>query len=503
MKQVFFLIAFVVCAETASCQGGGFNRLYSFSDNYASIFYNLALNSDTFMVYGGAYIDASLPYEGIVLASLDTFGSLLDQSFYYLPDDDMLAEPGFDIIKLQDGGYAAVGTLFYDRTAYLTKFSHAGEVVSNKFYSLKNTYTMWPRHLIELNDGGFLMGGFAQRYDYTHDNFVKHIGPAGNQIWSETYGTGSDSDAMRSFIKTDDNTFVIGGGKYAHYNASTNWTKSRIYAIDSLGNIKWDWYGPVDQEGAVYGLHKTADGGWIYLTPTNEPNPIPDPVETYVSHIKVVRRDSAFNLLWERTLSPVSSYWNSAGDLEATPDGNWVATGWWLSDTYKTCFYKISDQGDSLWCTCLTPPDNTEGVVEPGGIIVLPSGSTICTARYDKYVPGPAKTYGWLIKVDNDGCVDTLCELSAVLSPPPALSQKVLAYPNPATSKIVIASDLPFKRQTGWYFFDVFGRVLRSGIVDFETKNIEIDLGGLAEGLYFWQVTTPDGLKANGRFLKI
>jgi len=315
---------------------------------------------------------------------------------------------------------------------------------------------------------------------------------------------------MRSFIKTDDNTFVIGGGKYAHYNAPANWTKSRIYAIDSLGNIKWNWYGPDDQEGAVYGLHKTADGGWIYLTPTNEPNPVPDPVETYVSHIKIVRRDSVFNLLWERTLSPVSSYWNSAGDLEATPDGNWVATGWWKLDSiqsngnsvFKACLYKISDQGDSLWCTCLNPEEAINGLVDPGGVVVLPSGSTVWACRYDKYIPSPAKTYGWLIKVDNDGCVDTLCELSSILNPPPVALSKAFVYPNPATTEINIASDLPFENYSVWSVFDAFGRTMRSGNTDTQARSIKVDLAGLAAGVYFWEVKGQNGQVWSGKFVK-
>jgi len=148
------LIAFAVCAKTVCCQGGGFNRLYSFSDEYGTHFSNITLTGDTLAVYGAAFTDSSLPYIGITLALLDTFGSIFNKYFFHTQHDHMMADPGYDIIRLNDEGYAVVGNLFYDRTAYLTKFNHVGEVVSNKFYSLKNTYTMYPRHLIQLTDGG-------------------------------------------------------------------------------------------------------------------------------------------------------------------------------------------------------------------------------------------------------------------------------------------------------------------------------------------------------------
>jgi hypothetical protein len=344
------------------------------------------------------------------------------------------------------------------------------------------------------------MGGNYNK-NYASYLFIKRISPTSQEVWTKEYGTPTDYEFMTSFIKLDDSTFVAGVGKSPIYIGQDDWTRSRIFAIaPKLGLVKWDWLGPLNEEASVHGLHQTPDKGWIYLTQTYEPNPIPDPVETWVAHIKVVRRDSAFNLLWERTLSPTASYWNSVGDLEATPDGNWVATGWWLSETYKTCFYKISDQGDSLWCTCLTPPDNTEGVVEPGGVVVLPSGSAVCVARYDKYVPSPAKTYGWLIKVDNDGCVDTLCELSAVFSPLAQSSVKV--YPNPAVSYVKILFDSYFPRQTTWTVFDAFGRSVRNGNIGLEVNSLEIDLAGLPNGLYFWEVRAPNGQSWSGKFVK-
>ncbi|MCC7506496.1 MAG: T9SS type A sorting domain-containing protein [Saprospiraceae bacterium] len=307
---------------------------------------------------------------------------------------------------------------------------------------------------------------------------------------------------MNSFIKIDDNTFVVGGFKSPIYQTGQfAWSRSRIFAVDSTGSIKWDWLGPLNEEGLVCGLHRTADGGWIYLSTTNEPNPDPDPSETHLGHVKVVRRDSAFNLLWERVLSAHKSYYNQPNDLVATPDGNWVASGFWFADTlHQPCFYKLSDQGDSLWCKCFLPPDGSMGNSSLGGMTVLPSGSVVLALRYDRYGPGPSQTLGWLVKIDNSGCMDTLCQLSRLFSPPPPAPVDVRVWPNPASQEVFFdCASCQQNRAGAIVVYTPAGQLIWQGTLAGANPPAVWPASQTAPGLYFYQVIFEGQPLASGK----
>ncbi|MBL7809023.1 MAG: T9SS type A sorting domain-containing protein, partial [Saprospiraceae bacterium] len=89
---------------------------------------------------------------------------------------------------------------------------------------------------------------------------------------------------------------------------------------------------------------------------------------------------------------------------------------------------------DTLWSVRLKAPPGFEGTAYPGGMTVLPSGSVVWALRFDRFSPGPPQSFGWLIKVDNDGCVDTLCQLSSIAPEPLATPLRV--YPNPAQTSV-------------------------------------------------------------------
>jgi hypothetical protein len=208
-----------------------------------------------------------------------------------------------------------------------------------------------------------------------------------------------------------------------------------------MGLMKWEWFSPLNTEVGALGLQKTEDNGWIYMTATHE---IVSPDKTG-NRIKVVRRDSSFNLIWEKVLSPLGPSVNRIGDLVPTPDGNWVASGTWAyktgpgqdNITFYNCLVKLNGQGDTLWTIRLRAPMDYDGIPSPGGMTVMPSGSVVWALRYDRYEPLPAQSFGWLIKVDNDGCVDTLCQTSGLLPElPRAETAHLLVYPNPASTQV-------------------------------------------------------------------
>jgi hypothetical protein len=306
MKHIlFFIFLKFHCLLALGQAGGGFSHLYSLGDNanFGSHFSDVLIIGDSIKAFGSTYTTNSVPYLGGVLATFDTLGNLEDRKLFRFPNDHMLTSDGNNIVQRKSGGYAGISNLLIGRQVALSIFDEAGNILSNKGYGVKNILTLFARRVLEMPDGGFLIGGFVQTLDYSMDNFIIRINPAGHVIWSNIFGETSKDDILLSIIKTDNNNYVIGGGRSTPplTPLTESWGKSWIFAIDSMGLIKWEWFSPLNAEVGALGLQKTEDNGWIYMTATHElvsPN-------TTGNRIKVVRRDSSFNLIWEKVLSPL------------------------------------------------------------------------------------------------------------------------------------------------------------------------------------------------------
>jgi hypothetical protein len=493
MKNLpFFML--LICSAWSVCgqnSGGGFHFAYNLSSqsNWGTRFSNVIFAKDTLWVLGNIYTSESVPYEAITLAKFDTFGSYLDQAYYFLSNDDILIAEGNDLILLQNGNFASVGTTFAGHQASLTTYNDDGQPTVNKLFGINGALTLFGRRLLEVKSGGYLLGGVYQKSDYTTKGFIKRIHPSGNQIWSLTYGQAGQDDMVQSLISIDNNTYLVGGMHASPPNTPIPqlWGQSWIFAIDSMGLIKWEWTGPVNDEVGVLGLQKTGDNGWVYLTSTTEIIS-QDEVGTYM---KVVRRDSALNLVWERTISDLGPTINRFGDLVSTPDGNWVASGTWVYRTgpgqddviFYNSLYKLNDQGDTLWSVRLKAPPGFEGTAYPGGMTVLPSGSVVWALRFDRFSPGPPQSFGWLIKVDNDGCVDTLCQLSSLAPEPSSVS--LLVYPNPAQASVTFEwPDQSSPAQLS--IFDVTGRLVWTQVF---WQSAIWNTGDAPSGMYYFSIS--------------
>ncbi len=471
--------------------GGGFSSLYLYKGERSTTFSDVVASGDTLLAYGISYTSDSSPYTGVVLALFDTLGNTMGEYTQDPSNELMLQWYDNDLIKLSNGGYACTGILFSTQRAFLSSFNKDGGLRFSKNYGINGIFTIFPQRLLEMEDGGFLIGGFYQKLDYSSENFVKRIGPSGNQLWSRAYGEALKDDLLQSLIKIDDNTFVIGGDRHAPQGTplASFWANNWIFAIDSFGLVKWEWFGQTNEEIGVIGLQQTTDGGWIYASYTYD---VVSPDE-WESKCKVVRRDSNFNLVWERILSPEGTYVNRISDLAPTPDGNWMASGTWAYRTgsgqddiiFYNCLYKLNDQGDTLLGVRLKAPLGYEGVSSPGGFTVLPSGSVVWALRYDRYEPLPAQSFGWLIKVDNDGCVDTLCQMSG-LSPelPPVETVPVHMYPNPAHNEVTF--ELPTIDSPALLrIFDLSGNLL--WLHKFQSNTVW-QAESFPSGLYFYTI---------------
>ncbi len=467
-----------------------------------SAFHNVIWDGENIVVAGSARVD-SLNQWGIVFAKLDTLGNLLNYKIHIdtIDGDTYAFQPNFPIIQTSDGGYLLTGVYFFNKWGFIMKLDSEGEIEFSIPYPDPEIKTYIFNQVIEIADG-YMVAGIKQIQNFHLQSFVFKVNLSGELIWEKKYGDASiDNNAIGSLSQIDENTFLIGAVKSSFiigppYDYDDNWGKSWIFAIDSVGIVKWEWESELNEETITMGLKKTDDGGYLYSA------------GEFVIHNmfqagtirKIIKRDSNFDLEWEIEMSPNAENYNTTRDIQPTPDGNWVALGYWATPDstimyeekwYGGCHYKFSSQGDSIWSRCDTvvSPNNIHSQDALGGIAVLPSGSIISAGTVDKYDPSLGlRSLGWLVKIDQNGCLDTLCNFATAI---PELSfsreLEVLVYPNPVIDYLSVKKEI--SKTLVYQVTDVNGRMMMQGELIDEVQNI--DFTKIAVGIYFIKIINP------------
>jgi hypothetical protein len=492
MKSTFFIFSILVALRTNAQMG--FNKTYGLEPELiGSAFMNLLIDNDTIVVFGSAHPSTPPIIQGLLFVKMDTLGNVLLHKFYPDPDmDKYAAEPNFEIIKTSDGGYLLTGGTLIGSEGVLVKLTFDGDMEFYKKYP--PTLTSYYRKVLELDDG-YLIAGYLQMPDYDLDIFVMKTDKQGNTLWQKTYGDANLRDYMGSIVRLDDDQFVIGAGKST--TASTPfmsaWGRSRMIVIDSLGEVIDDWLGEKNKETGIIGLNKLSDG-WLYATRTYEIYPT-----GWGSYCKIVRRDDNYNLVWEKIVSTTAYSSNVMIDIKPTPDGNWIAAGEWATpllfippniwEQYVPAFtYKFTTDGDSLWSrqdTIFWDSDtlcSSEAYV--GGVAVLPSGSSITTGYTDRYCADPQRSFGWVMKISKDGCMDTLC-VTTGLEILPFVKDDIAVYPNPTNGLVTIDNCQDCMVEV----FDARGNLVHQRRI----SSNSLDLFDLPNGMYILKIS-------NGKF---
>jgi hypothetical protein len=436
----------------------------------------------------------------MLFARLDTFGNVIDYKIYNdsLGDDFTLVYPN-SFIKLSDGsGYAGVGQLFYRESGCFVKFDNTGNLKVFKEY-VDTLYTNNIFNQIIESGNSFLIGGtdFDWAANSTNVNILK-IDSAGSLLWEKKNQNPNVVNLFGSIMKIDGNNFIITSStttKPGIVDIQHTKNTSKIFAIDSLGNIKWQWESqPSLVEMGAGQIYETPDHNWLYSSACAWYDAMYNVI--YLRPTTIIR-DTNFNLIRTDTfgvevsntqyfanLLPMQDHgWLALGTMPVAygdgvqPDAYNALSGWFIRfDSTATPVWSRVDT--AFWSTQSGSTNYLYDAVE------LPSGSIIACGYSRTYEPA-GKDWGWLVKISPDGCVDTLS--CATLQAPVHLLPEALVsiYPNPATSWLHIES------QDGilWdkiELLDMSGRVLQTL---YSVAEHRMDVSGLAAGLYVLRLT--------------
>jgi hypothetical protein len=494
MAKYKMLIVFqlLMISETYG-QSGTFNMAKSLPYPLGYVFH-MIVYEDTIVSYGVGFNNNIEWKQGNFVAKFDTLGNLLAHNFILDTKGDLLNTNNAwgNIIRTADGGFAAIAATVYRKSAFLIKMANDLHVEFIKEYPDTVNLSNFFYKLLETPEG-YLLYGSIQRPDFYTDGFIRHVDKQGETIWIKNFDFSQFSTTVVNVQKKMDSTYIASFVSTTSILENTGFSTFMVLGIngDELGL----WQFPVESvvggnrkiivtnEGEIlaYGIFKI---GIVGSTPQYQSTLLKfddQLMPVWVSHFGRIGSLNASILLWDFAPA-IDGHYIGAGET-LVKDGNDPTrrTGW---------LYKFSTDGDSIWERKINAPFLPLYYTNSGffaGVGVLGSGNIIAGGSTNE---GNTQ-YCWLVKVTNDGCLDTLfCQpATAVTQPQNRQWQELDIYPIPASSGFNITYSTEIIQVS---LLDTQGNLLLKQQNSGKTASIDLPTS-LPNGFYFAEIQDKNG----------
>ncbi|NRA48483.1 MAG: T9SS type A sorting domain-containing protein [Phaeodactylibacter sp.] len=307
-------------------------------------------------------------------------------------------------------------------------------------------------------------------------------------------------------------------GAFSHNigQVNQNFTcQAQILQIDSLGNQKWLYKTPANQLfSSARSLLPTPDGGLIVGTGKGVETAINSSSGRVDWNPCFFKLNADRQMEWARefrgrTMGPIyaivkiAQATDSSGYLGVSRIADFESAeeplnGMWVM--------KVSNAGDSLWARHFTLIDEEPGMPEPMDLKATPDGGYIVCGAIDPPDDGGVHPlrYGWLLKLDEHGCLVPGCHLPNSTTQEPDLQPQLALFPNPARDFINFELRGARTDHDGAFrILDAQGRLLRSIPAQKALGTVVIPVHDWAAGAYVVQYLEGGQARAAERFLKV
>lgn len=266
-----------------------------------------------------------------------------------------------------------IGTITYTLTARNSDHTAtAEETIQVARVSLYGTPGHDRAYDIELTeDEGFIMAGIGDGCAY----MVK-TDKNGNKMWSKNY---NGNTALRSVKQTKDGGYIAAG----------NVALRRIIVIktDSSGNKIWTK--TLEYYSEAYSVIQSSDGSFVIAGHAGNLESGRD--------VYVVKINKSGKEIWSRTYGGPGQ--DGAHDIQQTPDGDYIITGYYESEQTSSDVYliKVDKEGNKKWSRTYGGSDRDYGMA----VQITPEGDYViagCTLSFGR---GARDVY--ILKTDKDG----------------------------------------------------------------------------------------------------
>jgi hypothetical protein len=371
---------------------------------------------------------------------------------------------------------------------------------------LGGIYSDYVKSIIQTFDSGYIVTGIGGENsgDITnnhggYDYWVAKLDNEGNLKWENSYG-GSKDEEPSSIIQTNDGGFVISGYAFSNdgdLNNNKGGSDVWIVKTDSVGDLQWqkNFGGSNGDNGAS--IKKTLDGGYI-VAGYSASNDSDVTGSHGLSDVWVLKLDSVGNLQWQKCFGGSQDDWGVS--IEVTSNMDYIVSGFTLSndgditgfhqgDLYFHDYWvvKVDLLGNIIWEKCL----GGSGDDGPGNIIQLNDGGYAITG-YTGSSDGDIIGYhgsgdAWVVKISNETGINI-----------PNSNQNFSLYPNPSHDELSLSYFI--NQSTSLVIYDVIGRELQRTYLPPSKNNFKIDTRNFSPGVYIAALETKES-RASKKFI--
>ncbi|MBR9922572.1 MAG: T9SS type A sorting domain-containing protein [Bacteroidetes bacterium] len=514
MKLVLLILFSIFWLETYSQIT--FNERYVFGYPLA-IFRSIELlpDSENYLI-SGLVVDSVTPYRtGAILTIFTEDGSVIsgetlvseNQHFENWGTDLFLNENNHWIVT----GYGVDTTAQYGQ---ILVFNQQGDTVSTK----RIYHPYYPAEQFIRFSGGLIPT--ASGYFGVMNVFNPFTSPKSNDgyiiVLNEQFETENSillETPMRDEIQLSafgrNEKIYIGAWRSNQNLTNQNYTSQLYIQVrDTAGQLlDWRLYPSNENDflmGPADAMFVEEDGSVVVATRVGMEEPV-NPVSGLLKwKLVLLKFDSSLdNVLWETSLS--SGIWHQSSTfskvIKSEDASGYVVAGTdvFVPDGIGGVLAKVSLQGDSLWLRrfqFVTSTGHRHAIYDmeqtpDGGYVMV--GEARPYNALDPDFPPPIQQ-GWIIKVDEFGCLVPGCQTVSTKEAI-QLEAQLTVYPNPVSDHLNVFFHREQRGNDLWQFrlIDAMGQTHSNFQTRLPEMTFIVDVQPLASGIYFLEAVGPDG----------
>ena len=266
--------------------------------------------------------------------------TLWTQSHYY--EGSVLPH---GILQSQDKGFVIYGDIKIDGhvQAFALKTDSLGNELWHGFYELGPENSNKFFSALELPDGNLLFSGTGHDAEKSWELWLVKTDAQGEELWMQHYG-GPRGEAALRVIYIDENRYLTSGG-YIKDSTGVIIAMNYMSMVDSMGMPYWE---KIHEDGNYYEpqspIVQFNETEFLRAGTYYEDYPAPSGFAEGL----ITKFNIDGEVVWDTTLSVLPKEDHYFRDIDLTPDGGFVATGFILSNPTRSWVVKF----DSLGRTC-------------------------------------------------------------------------------------------------------------------------------------------------------
>jgi hypothetical protein len=291
----------------SDCQGNvEWEKVYTgfFEASYGDV---IQTNDNGFLAVGTHRVEYGDPYLYVFIHKLNEEGEV---QWYY--DTNMISTSGIGLQNSHGNYYI---TIPYQQKVIC--LNEQGSLLYEIDCPVISMATI-PETIIELSDGGILIGCTVDGFIEERDMFLMKISAEGSLEWSHTYENQDYYDEhVRSLVENDDGTIMVLGdarsnliGRAQIMLLKLDSNGNKIYEKVYLGSNKQDYADVIVKSNDGYIISGNSDDGFFYNALLMEVN------------------ETGNNVIWFKNFSFEGIYSNISTDLIRTHEDQFIVSGY-------------------------------------------------------------------------------------------------------------------------------------------------------------------------------